>query len=75
MPDAVEHLHPRHAALAGRGGPAPVAVRDGAIVGEGFNRSRAKADPTSHGETEAMRDACARLGTLELAGYTVFTSC
>ena len=52
-----------------------VVVQDGAIVGEGFNRSRAKADPTAHGETEAMRDACARLGTLELTGCTVFTSC
>jgi len=51
-----------------------VVVKDGAIVGEGFNRSRAKYDPTSHGETEAIRDACARLGTLDLTGATVFTS-
>lgn len=54
---------------------AVVARADGAIVGEGFNRSRLKHDPTSHGETEAIRDACARLGTLDLAGCTVFTSC
>lgn len=52
-----------------------VVVRDGTILGEGFNRSRARLDPTSHGETEAIRDACARLGTLDLAGATVFTSC
>jgi guanine deaminase len=52
-----------------------VVVRDGAVVGEGFNRSRERADPTSHGETEAIRDACARLGTLDLSGCAVFTSC
>ena len=52
-----------------------VVVRDGQVVGEGFNRAGEKLDPTSHGETEAMRDACARLGTLDLSGCTVFTSC
>jgi tRNA(Arg) A34 adenosine deaminase TadA len=52
-----------------------VVVRDGAVVGEGINRSRERSDPTSHGETEAIRDACARLNTLDLSGCTVFTSC
>ncbi|MBL6455624.1 nucleoside deaminase [Belnapia sp. T6] len=52
-----------------------VVLREGEIVGEGFNRARGKLDPTSHGETEAIRDACARLGTLDLSGCTVFTSC
>jgi guanine deaminase len=52
-----------------------VVVRDGVIVGEGFNHSAARFDPTSHGETEAIRDACAKLGTLDLTGCTVFSSC
>ena len=52
-----------------------VVLRGGAIVGEGFNRARARLDPTAHGETEAIRDACARLGTLDLGGCTVATSC
>lgn len=52
-----------------------VVVKDGRIVGEGFNRSREKHDPTSHGETEALRDACAKLDTLDLTGCEVFTSC
>ena len=52
-----------------------VVVKDGAVVGEGFNRSRERSDPTSHGETEAIRDACARLGTLDLSGCALFTSC
>ena len=51
-----------------------VVARDGEIIGEGFNRSAEKNDPTSHGETEAIRDACARLGTLDLSGCEVFTS-
>lgn len=51
-----------------------VVARDGEIIGEGFNRSAEKHDPTSHGETEAIRDACARLGTLDLSGCEVFTS-
>jgi tRNA(Arg) A34 adenosine deaminase TadA len=52
-----------------------VVVKDGVVVGEGFNRSRHRLDPTSHGETEAIRDACAKLGTLDLTGAWVFTSC
>jgi tRNA(Arg) A34 adenosine deaminase TadA len=63
------------AATAGSEPFGAVVVRDGVVVGEGFNRSRARLDPTSHGETEAIRDACARLGTLNLTGCTVFTSC
>ncbi len=54
---------------------AAVVVRDGRIVGEGINRSAADLDPTSHGETEAIRDACRRLGTLDLRGCELYTSC
>lgn len=52
-----------------------VIVRDGSIVGEGLNHSRANFDPTSHGETEAIRDACRKLGTVDLAGCDLYTSC
>lgn len=52
-----------------------VVVKDGAIVGEGFNHSVAHSDPTSHGEVEAIRDACRRLGTVDLAGCELYTSC
>ncbi|MET0333728.1 MAG: deaminase, partial [Rhizobacter sp.] len=40
-----------------------VVVKDGAIVGEGFNHSLVHFDPTSHGEVEALRDACRKLKT------------
>jgi len=52
-----------------------VVVRDGQIVGEGLNRSFELHDPTSHGEVEAIRDACQRLGTTDLSGCDLYTSC
>ncbi len=52
-----------------------VVVRDGVAVGEGFNHSVANWDPTSHGEIEAIRDACRRLGTVDLSGCDLYTSC
>lgn len=52
-----------------------VVVRDGTIVGEGLNRALARFDPTSHGEVEAIRDACTRLQCLDLSGCDLYTSC
>lgn len=52
-----------------------VVVRNGVVVGEGINRSVANWDPTSHGETEAIRDACRRLETVDLSGCELYTSC
>lgn len=52
-----------------------VVVRKGRIVGEGINRSVADLDPTSHGETEAIRDACRTLGRTDLSGCTLYASC
>jgi tRNA(Arg) A34 adenosine deaminase TadA len=52
-----------------------VVVKDGVIVGRGLNHARATFDPTSHGETEAIRDACSNLGTLDLTGCTLYSSC
>ena len=52
-----------------------VVVRDGQIIGEGINRSLQNHDPTSHGETEAIRDACRKLGTVDLRDCELYTSC
>ncbi len=52
-----------------------VVVRDGQVVGEGFNHALAHFDPTSHGEIEAIRDACRRLRSVSLAGCELYTSC
>lgn len=61
--------------LAGDGGPfGAVIVRDGKILGEGWNRVQADHDPTAHGEVTAIRDACRRLGDPHLDGATIFTT-
>jgi tRNA(Arg) A34 adenosine deaminase TadA len=52
-----------------------VVVKDGKVVGEGLNRSAETFDPTSHGEVEAIRDACSKLKTTDLAGAELYTSC
>ena len=52
-----------------------VVVKDGAIVGEGLNQSAKNFDPTSHGEVEAVRDACRNLKTTDLTGADLYTSC
>ena len=51
-----------------------VIVRNNMIVGEGWNRSRIRTDPTAHGEVEAIQDACRRLGTRDLSGCMIYTS-
>ncbi len=51
-----------------------VIVKDGKVVGEGLNHSPGKFDPTSHGEIEAIRDACKNLKTLDLSGCDLYTS-
>jgi guanine deaminase len=54
---------------------AAVVVKDGEIVGEGVNNVVNNSDPTSHGEVEAIRDACRRLGTWDLSGCDLYTTC
>lgn len=61
---------------AGDGGPfGAVVVRDGLVIGEGWNQVTSANDPTAHAEVMAIRDACRRLGSFSLAGSELFTSC
>lgn len=53
----------------------PHIVKDDEIVGEGCNDMGFSLDPTGHGEIVAIRDACKRLGTMDLSGCELYTSC
>ena len=58
------------------GGPfGAVILREGRVVGQGANRVVPDADPTAHAEVMAIRDACRRLGTHDLSGSVLYTSC
>ena len=58
------------------GGPfGAVVVREGGIVGTGFNAVVPLGDPTAHAEVQAIRDACATLGAYRLDGCALYASC
>lgn len=60
----------------GKGGPfGAVVVKDGKIVGEGWNQVTSAQDPTAHAEVSAIRDACKNLKAFDLAGAEIYTSC
>jgi tRNA(Arg) A34 adenosine deaminase TadA len=73
MKEAIELAH---ASIAAGGGPfGAVVTRGGRVVGRGANRVVASADPTAHAEILAIRAAAAELGTHDLGGCEIYTSC
>ena len=47
----------------------------GEVLAIGVNTTNRDADPTAHGEVEAIRAACRRLGTFDLTDAIVVSSC
>jgi tRNA(Arg) A34 adenosine deaminase TadA len=61
---------------SGRGGPfAAVVVKEGRIIAAGANCVTSTNDPTAHAEITAIREACRVLGTFQLTGCEIYTSC
>lgn len=60
----------------GHGGPfGAVVVKDGKIIGRGHNCVVKNNDPTCHGEIMAIRDACKNIGSFDLKGSVLYTTC
>ena len=51
-----------------------VVVKDGAIVGRGFNAPISIHDPTAHAEIRALREASAALGNYRLTGCSLYVT-
>jgi tRNA(adenine34) deaminase len=51
-----------------------VLVRDGEVIGSGFNHPIGGCDPTAHAEVAALRDAAARVGNYRLPGTTLYVT-
>jgi len=61
---------------SGAGGPfGAVVVLNGEVVATGVNSVTSNNDPTAHAEVMAIREACRVLGTFQLTGCEVYTSC
>ena len=51
-----------------------VVVKDGRVIGQGYNRRVSGADATAHAELEAIRAACAQVGSWRLDGCELYVT-
>ena len=49
-------------------------IKDGEIIAKAHNQVVLNNDPTAHGEINAIRRACAKLGTFDLSGCEIYTT-
>ena len=67
----------RLAAIARERGEVPVGavvVRDGVVIGEGFNQPIGTSDPTAHAEIVALREAGRRTNNYRLTGASLYVT-
>jgi tRNA(adenine34) deaminase len=64
----------RKAQAAGEVPVGAIVVRDGEIIGVGFNAPISAHDPTAHAEIRALRDAAQRLGNYRLPGCELYVT-
>ena len=62
------------AALAGEVPVGAIVVKDGVIVGRGYNAPISQHDPSAHAEIQAMREAAKTLGNYRLVGCTLYVT-
>ena len=62
--------------VAEGGGPfGAVIAREGELIAEASNHVVPHCDPTAHAEVSCIREACRKLGTFNLDGCEIYTSC
>src|SRR4051812_12843336 len=81
FPDSLHEVYMRsaldlatRAELAGEVPVGAVIVKDGAIIGTGYNRPVSQHDPTAHAEIVAMREAAAALNNYRLVDCSMFVT-
>jgi tRNA(adenine34) deaminase len=64
----------RIARAAGEVPVGAVVVRNGEVIGAGWNRPISSHDPTAHAEVMALREAARRLGNYRLTGCSLYVT-
>lgn len=64
----------REAATCGEVPVGALVVRDGEVIGRGFNAPISRHDPTAHAEVMALRDAASNVGNYRLPGATLYVT-
>lgn len=72
MRRALELAH--RAELEGEVPVGAVVVRDGELLGEGWNRPISSHDPTAHAEIQALRQAASLVNNYRLPGTTLYVT-
>lgn len=64
----------RQAEAAGEVPVGALVVKDGVIIGRGFNAPISRHDPTAHAEMQALREAAQHIGNYRLLGCELFVT-